>query len=62
MDRMSVFYPADNEAGHVQAVILESDYLVYKNLGFVRSADDVKPIVKKTKAKAATNGGNNNEG
>ncbi|MGP2470854.1 hypothetical protein V1956_20095 [Yersinia sp. 2540 StPb PI] len=60
MDRMSVFYPADNEVGHVQAVILESDYPVYQKIGFVSSADDVKPIVKKTKTKAATDGGNNN--
>lgn len=42
MDRLSVFYPAKNDAGYVQAVIVESDLVVYQELGFVTSIDDLK--------------------
>lgn len=44
MDRLSVFYPAKNEAGYVQAVIVESDLSVYQALGFVTSIDDLKSL------------------
>ena len=35
MDRMSVFLAADNESGHVQAVIAEKDFQFFEKLGFV---------------------------
>ena len=54
MDRMSVFLTADNEAGHVQAVIVEKDYPIYQKLGFVASVDDLKPATKRGR-KAADN-------
>lgn len=44
MDRLSVFYPAKNDAGYVQAVIVDADLPVYEELGFVTSIDDLKPI------------------
>lgn len=47
MDRMSVFLAADNEAGHVQAVIVEKDFPIYQKLGFVASVDDLKPATKR---------------
>lgn len=54
MDRMSVFLAADNEAGHVQAVIVEKDFPIYQKLGFVASVDDLKPATKRGR-KAADN-------
>lgn len=54
MDRMSVFLTADNEAGHVQAVIVEKDFPIYQKLGFVASVDDLKPATKRVR-KAADN-------
>lgn len=50
MDRMSVFLTADNEAGHVQAVIVEKDFPIYQKLGFVASVDDLKPAKRGRKA------------
>ncbi|EKQ6286653.1 hypothetical protein P6E75_003243 [Escherichia coli] len=43
MDRMSVFLTADNESGHVQAVIAEKDFQFFEKLGFVASVDELKP-------------------
>lgn len=43
-NRISIFYPAKNEAGYVQAVIPESDYKVYKEIGFVKTIDDLNPV------------------
>lgn len=54
MDRMSVFLTADNEAGHIQAVIVEKDFPIYQKLGFVASVDDLKPATKRGR-KAADN-------
>ncbi|MDJ4946846.1 hypothetical protein LD928_01340 [Salmonella enterica] len=54
MDRMSVFLTADNEAGHVQAVIVEKEFPIYQKLGFVASVDDLKPATKRGR-KAADN-------
>ncbi len=54
MDRMSVFLTADNEAGHVQAVIVGKDFPIYQKLGFVASVDDLKPATKRVR-KAADN-------
>lgn len=54
MDRMSVFIAADNEAGHVQAVIVKKDFPIYEKLGFVASVDDIKPVTKRGR-KAADN-------
>lgn len=61
MDRMSVFLTADNEAGHVQAVIVEKDFPIYEKLGFVASVDDLKPVTKRVR-KAADNGDDSNKG
>lgn len=61
MDRMSVFIAADNEAGHVQAVIVEKDFPIYEKLGFVASVDDIKPVTKRGR-KAADNGNDANQG
>jgi hypothetical protein len=49
-DRMSVFIFAENEQGHVQAVISESDLPVFIALGFAKTVDDIEP------PKAAKNG------
>lgn len=54
MDRMSVFLTADNDAGHVQAVIVGKDFPIYQKLGFVASVDDLKPATKRGR-KAADN-------
>ncbi|EBP9662445.1 hypothetical protein AIO47_18535 [Salmonella enterica subsp. enterica] len=54
MDRMSIFLTADNESGHVQAVIVEKDFPIYQKLGFVASVDDLKPATKRGR-KAADN-------
>ncbi|WP_252474755.1 hypothetical protein [Citrobacter freundii] len=51
---MSVFLTADNDAGHVQAVIVEKDFPIYQKLGFVASVDDLKPATKRGR-KAADN-------
>ncbi|WP_439648445.1 hypothetical protein [Citrobacter braakii] len=51
---MSVFLTADNEAGHVQAVIVGKDFPIYQKLGFVASVDDLKPATKRVR-KAADN-------
>lgn len=61
MDRMSVFLTADNEAGHVQAVIVEKDFPIYAKLGFVASIDDLKPATKRGR-KAAENGDSTDKG
>lgn len=58
--RISVFYPADNEAGHVQAVISSDDWSVYELLGFVKSVDDLKK--PKENKKAGANGSDSNKG
>lgn len=47
MDRLSVFLPAKNDAGYVQAVIVTDDLAVYEELGFVTSIDNLKPIEDK---------------
>lgn len=60
MDRMSVFYPADNEAGHIQAVIARKDFAEFEKLGFVKTTDDLKPA-KSTK-KAGKDGDDANKG
>lgn len=44
MDRLSVFYPATNDAGYVQAVIVDADLPVYESLGFVTSIDDLNKV------------------
>lgn len=44
MSRMTIFHHADNEAGHVMAVINEADCHIFYGLGFVQSADHVEPI------------------
>lgn len=44
MERLSVFYPAKNDAGYVQAVIVDADLQVYEALGFVISIDELKTI------------------
>ncbi|KZQ76132.1 hypothetical protein A3N52_10370 [Klebsiella aerogenes] len=61
MDRMSVFLTADNEAGHVQAVIAEKDFPIYEKLGFVASVYDLKPATKRGR-KAADNGNDSDKG
>lgn len=61
MDRMSIFMAADNESGHVQAVIAEKDFPIYEKLGFVASVDDIKPVVKRWR-KAADNGNDSDKG
>lgn len=61
MDRMSIFMAADNEAGHVQAVIAEKDFPIYEKLGFVASVDDIKPVVKRGR-KAVDNGNDSDKG
>ena len=61
MDRMSVFLPADNDAGYVQAVIVDKDFPIYEKLGFVPSVDDLKPVTKRG-SKAAKNVDDTNEG
>lgn len=61
MDRMSVFLTADNEVGHVQAVIVEKDFHIYAKLGFVASVDDLKPVAKRGR-KAAENGNDTDKG
>ena len=61
MDRMSIFIAAENEAGHVQAVIQEIDFPIYEKLGFVASVDDIKPIAKRGR-KAADNGNDTDKG
>lgn len=61
MDRMSIFMAADNEAGHVQAVIAEKDFPIYEKLGFVASVDDIKPVVKRGR-KATDNGNDSDKG
>lgn len=60
MERLSVFLPADNEAGYVQAVIVGDDLPVYQKLGFVTSVDDL-PKPKSTK-KASTDGSDSDKG
>lgn len=44
MERLSVFYPAKNDAGYVQAVIVGDDLPVYQALGFVTSVNDLQPV------------------
>lgn len=61
MERMSVFLTAENEAGYVQAVIVEKDFPIYEKLGFVASVDDLKPATKRGR-KAADNGDDSNKG
>jgi hypothetical protein len=62
MDRMSVFLPADNDAGHVQAVIIAKEYPFFEKLGFVKSVDDIKPVKSKRQSKAAENGDDSDKG
>jgi hypothetical protein len=67
MERMSVFYSADNEFGYVQAVIQRNDLAMFEQLGFVKHIDDLKKAEPKAKNKlkkdkAADNAGNANEG
>lgn len=61
MDRMSVFLAADNDAGHVQAVIVQADFPVYEKLGFVASVDEIKPVTRRVR-KAADNGNDTDKG
>lgn len=61
MDRISVFLTADNDAGHVQAVISPKDYPAFEALGFVKSVDDLKPATKRGR-KAADNGDDTDKG
>lgn len=61
MDRMSVFLIADNDAGHVQAVIVEKDFPIYEKLGFVASVDDLKPATRRAR-KAVENGSDTDKG
>ncbi|MEK8485253.1 hypothetical protein P2N90_04355 [Escherichia coli] len=61
MDRMSVFLAADNESGHVQAVITEKDFQFFEKLGFVASVDELKPTSKRDR-KAADNGNSTDKG
>ncbi|EFO0060802.1 hypothetical protein PJ762_000923 [Escherichia coli] len=61
MDRMSVFLAADNESGHVQAVIAEKDLQFFEKLGFVASVDELKPTSKRV-CKAADNGNSTDKG
>ncbi|WP_437432657.1 hypothetical protein [Yokenella regensburgei] len=56
---MSVFLPADNDAGYVQAVIVATDFPEYEKLGFVKSADDVK---SKTRGRKAADNGESHKG
>ena len=60
MDRLSVFYPAKNDAGYVQAVIVDADLPVYEALGFVASIDYLKPIEDKAPEESATPGSDAN--
>lgn len=61
MDRMSVFLAADNDAGHVQAVIVQTDFPVYEKLGFVASVDELKPVTRRVR-KAVDNGNDTDKG
>ncbi|EIG1581270.1 hypothetical protein LF799_000697 [Escherichia coli] len=58
---MSVFLAADNESGHVQAVIAEKDFQFFERLGFVASVDELKPTSKRGR-KAADNGNSTDKG
>ncbi|HGW6103956.1 TPA: hypothetical protein ACNIQM_002098 [Citrobacter werkmanii] len=42
MSRLSVFYPAQNERGYIQAVIHENDTRAFIALGFVLSVDELQ--------------------
>jgi len=61
MDRISVFLAAENDAGHVQAVISPKDFPAFEKLGFVKSVDDLKPALKRVR-KAADNGDDSHKG
>lgn len=50
MDRMSIFKAANNDEGHIQAVIAEKDFPEFEKLGFVKSTEDLKPATKRGKA------------
>lgn len=43
MSRMTVFHHASNDAGHVMAVISETDCHVFYGLGFVEDSEHVEP-------------------
>lgn len=49
MERKSVFLWADNDVGYVQAVIVSDDFPIFKKMGFVDSADEVKKPKPPTK-------------
>jgi hypothetical protein len=53
MERMSVFLPADTEAGYVQAVIVADEFPIYQELGFVDSADTIAEARAKLEAATA---------
>ena len=61
MNRMSVFITDDNPKGYVQAVISTGDFPVFARLGFVKSANEVKPLVKRGR-KVADNGNDSDKG
>lgn len=42
MDRMTVFFPADNDRGFVQAVVLADEWPHFEALGAVKTCDQVK--------------------
>lgn len=42
MDRMTVFFPADNDRGFVQAVVLAEDWPYFDALGAAKTCDQVK--------------------
>lgn len=42
MQRLSVFYPASNERGYIQAVIHSDDRKAFLALGFSLSVDDLQ--------------------
>lgn len=63
MGRISVFFPADNEKGYVQAVISDEDAKSFEAIGFSLTADGAKkPATKSTKSskKAVADGGDTN--
>lgn len=42
MDRMTVFFHADNDRGFVQAVVLADEWPLFEALGAVKTCDQVK--------------------
>jgi hypothetical protein len=42
MSRLSIFYPADNERGYIQAVIHSDDRKEFMAIGFSLSVNDLQ--------------------